>query len=227
MVKFYLRTPVDAHEKKLCNYLEAGLVSIKAIIWDVGQVLYITDDNDLYETLSKKTGIPYEKIREVYFSEMNDLIDVGKVTEEEFAAYAMEALDISTEKYDEYRQTREDSLYLDKQLMERIGELRKSYKMGLLSNFTPDLRHKIEHVWKNSDQFDEIVISCEVGLLKPDAAIFELVLERLGIQANEAVFVDDRVVNIEGAQKVGMHTVLFEHREQGLQALEDILAAQS
>ena len=201
-------------------------MGIKAIIWDVGQVLYITDDKDLYETLSKKTGIPYEKIREVYFSEMNDLIDVGKVTEEEFAAYAMEVLEISAQKYAEYEQAREDSLYLDEKMMERIKELRKRYKIGLLSNFTPDLRHKIEHVWKNSDQFDEIVISCEVGLLKPGAEIFELILHRLGVQADEAVFVDDRALNIEGAQKVGIHTVLFENREQGLQALDEILAAE-
>jgi epoxide hydrolase-like predicted phosphatase len=214
-------------EKKSSNYLEAGTVGIKAIIWDVGQVLYITDDKDLYETLEKKTGLPYDKIREVYFSEMNDLIDIGKVTEEEFATYAMGVLDISAEKYAEYRQVREDSLYLDEKMMERIAELRKTYKVAILSNFTPDLRHKIEHVWQNADQFDEIVISCEVGLLKPDPAIYELILKRLEIQADETVFVDDRVVNIEAAEKAGLHTVLFEHRKQGLKALDAILAAQA
>ena len=202
------------------------LVSIKAIIWDVGQVLYITDDKDLYVTLANETGIPYEKIREVYFSEMNDLIDVGKVTEDEFTAYALDALGISAEKYAEFIKIREDVLYLDEKVMERIEELRKTYKMGILSNFTPDLRRKIDDEWKISDKFDEIIISCEVKLVKPDAAIYKLALERLGIRADESVFVDDRTLNIEAAQKVGLHTVLYENREQGLQALDAILDAQ-
>jgi len=63
--------------------------------------------------------------------------------------------------------------------------------------------------WKIADAFDVLVISAEVGIAKPDALIFSLALERLGVSAEEAVFVDDFVENIEAARAYGLHTVHF------------------
>ena len=58
--------------------------------------------------------------------------------------------------------------------------------------------------------FDAVVISCEVGLTKPGAPIFRLCLERLGLPAGAALFVDDRADNIEGAARVGLRTLHFD-----------------
>jgi putative hydrolase of the HAD superfamily len=55
--------------------------------------------------------------------------------------------------------------------------------------------------------FDTVVISGEVGLRKPHAAIFELALERLGLPAEQAVFVDDAEPNVLGARAVGMTAI--------------------
>jgi len=108
-------------------------------------------------------------------------------------------------------------------MMGWIADQRKECKIGLLSNWTTDVRGRIEDEWQIGNAFDEIVISSEVGLLKPDADIFMLMLERLGVSADEAVFVDDRVKNINGAKKVGLRTVYYKDREQTIKELERIL----
>ena len=97
--------------------------------------------------------------------------------------------------------------------------MREKYKIGLLSNYSNNLRGKIENEWGISNVFDEIVISCEVGMIKPDPAIFSLMLDRLEVKADETVFIDDRIRNIDGAKKMGFHTIFFTSKEQALKEL--------
>lgn len=59
------------------------------------------------------------------------------------------------------------------------------------------------------DRFRDIVVSGEEKLMKPDAAIYRLALDRFGVAAADAVFVDDRQANVDGAAAVGMHALLF------------------
>ena len=67
-----------------------------------------------------------------------------------------------------------------------------------------------------ADAVDDIVVSAEVGIAKPDGRIFELALARLGVQPAEAVFVDDFARNIEGARAIGMPAVHFKNTAQAV-----------
>lgn len=58
-------------------------------------------------------------------------------------------------------------------------------------------------------RFRDIVVSGEEKLMKPDAAIYHRALDQFGIAASDAVFVDDRQANVDGATQVGMHALLF------------------
>jgi len=73
--------------------------------------------------------------------------------------------------------------------------------------------------------FDEVVISGEVGLRKPEPAIYRLAAERAGVDAGACVFVDDFRVNIEGAEAVGMTGVLHRTAEITIPKLEELLGA--
>lgn len=200
-------------------------MAIKAIIFDLGGVILKTKDKNLGTTIAKKLGVPYEKVLPLYHSEMNDRIDLGEVTQEEFNTYVVDALNISRDKRHLIDQVMECETFIDELFLDKVGQLRNDYKIGLLSNYSNDLRDKIEKKWEIGGAFDEIVISYEVGLLKPDAAIYQLMLDRLGVQPEEAVFVDDQLPNIEGARKVGLNTILHESREQVFDALREILEA--
>ncbi|MBP8047620.1 MAG: HAD-IA family hydrolase, partial [Anaerolineales bacterium] len=64
------------------------------------------------------------------------------------------------------------------------------------------------------DLFDDMIISGEHKLIKPDPAIFQLTLDRIGRKASECLFVDDSFPNIEVARKMGFHTIHFQSPEQ-------------
>lgn len=81
---------------------------------------------------------------------------------------------------------------------------------ALLSNSGPEVMARVRADHPLEARFDAVVISCEVGLAKPDPRVFQLCLERLGLSAGEALFVDDRVDNVEGAARVGLATLHFE-----------------
>jgi putative hydrolase of the HAD superfamily len=82
-------------------------------------------------------------------------------------------------------------------------------RTAVLSNGVPEIMEVIERERAISTKFDTVVVSYEVGCAKPDAEIFELTLDRLGVAAAHALFVDDREVNLEGARRVGLRTLHF------------------
>ena len=94
-------------------------------------------------------------------------------------------------------------------LVDYVRKLHKSYKTALLSNAWDDLRQVIAEKWHFEDAFDSMIISAEVKLAKPDPRIFKLALERLGVGAGEAIFVDDFPRNVEQARALGLHAIRF------------------
>jgi putative hydrolase of the HAD superfamily len=198
-------------------------MTIKALIWDLEGVLMLTDEKDLPLTVAKKLNAPYEKVREIFFSDINDKVDLGEISEDQFNEYVLDTLQLPREKKNILEKIVYEDFHLDEDLLKIISEMRGKYKMGLLSNFSDELRHRIDNEWALSKAFDEIIISCEVGLVKPDPEIFNLMLDRLGVRADESVFIDDRIKNIEGAKKMGFLTIFFTNKKQALEELSHIL----
>jgi len=94
------------------------------------------------------------------------------------------------------------------ELHQVLEKLSPSYKMALVSNHTtlPQLK-KIE-ILNISRFFPVVITSEEVGVEKPDPQIFHLALERLGVKANESIFIGDSLRgDIEGAAQIGMRTI--------------------
>ena len=112
---------------------------------------------------------------------------------------------------------------IDQQLVVTIRGLKPAYKTGLLSNNWPNLRRLIKDRWKIGDAFDDLVISAEVGLMKPDPRIYQLAMERLDVQPAQAIFVDDFTENIQAAQQAGWHTILFQNPDQARSDLNSLL----
>ena len=80
--------------------------------------------------------------------------------------------------------------------------------------------------WKSSiplDLFDEIVDSCDVGLRKPDPAIYRLTCERLKVAPEAAVFLDDTRRHVDAARQVGLHAILVRDPWAALAELDTIL----
>jgi hypothetical protein len=85
----------------------------------------------------------------------------------------------------------------------------RGFRTGLLTNNAREFEEFWVPLLPLDELFDDVVDSSAVGLRKPDARIYELSLERLGVAAPAAVFVDDAPGNVLGAQAVGMRAVLI------------------
>jgi putative hydrolase of the HAD superfamily len=93
----------------------------------------------------------------------------------------------------------------------------KGYTVGLLSN--AEMAAMAFFHEQGYAMFDAAVFSCAEGTRKPEQRIYEIALERLNVKAHEAIFIDDRTDFIAGAQRLGIHTILFKNLEQVRQEL--------
>jgi len=107
-------------------------------------------------------------------------------------------------------------------VLETLGS---RFSLGIISNFDSRLRTILEQFGLLS-RFEPIVLSSEVGIDKPDGAIFITAVERLGLKPAEVCYVgDDPKVDWEGAEKVGMHVFRLDRRVNDLTTLNDWLGA--
>jgi len=93
--------------------------------------------------------------------------------------------------------------------LDLVKALRTRYRLSILSNADISLRRRLEHDIGIHHLFDDIVCSAEVGLAKPEPAIFALAAARLELAPHQCVFVDDWDLNVDAAGEVGMLGVLY------------------
>lgn len=95
------------------------------------------------------------------------------------------------------------------ELLDYIKELKKDYKIAMLSNVNNagSLFKRFEK--EEIKLFDEVVASGEIGFAKPQAQAFEIVAEKLGVRCDECIMIDDREDYCMGARSAGMQTILY------------------
>jgi epoxide hydrolase-like predicted phosphatase len=195
-------------------------MKIKVIYWDLGGVLVRTRDFAPRIALAERLGMSSIELEELVFGgEKGRNVQQGEVTIQKHWNFVQERLQLSDLEMTSFQQEFWATDFVDEDLVEYIRTLRGRFKTCLLSNNFPNLRELITEKWQFADAFDDMVISAEVGVMKPDA----LALEKMGVAAGESVFVDDFEHNLEGAQRIGMHTVHFRNPAQVKQELEALL----
>ena len=99
--------------------------------------------------------------------------------------------------------------------MEIIKELKEGkYQLILLSDHAREWMKYIEENNKDLEIFDKKIFSYDIGTVKSDEQTFKIVLEQAGIVADETLFIDDYEKNVENAEAVGIHGIVFENAEQ-------------
>jgi len=201
-------------------------VSIKAIYFDIGGVLVRTVDRAPRSRLAVRLGTTYEALEELVFGGDNGRKgQLGEITAEQLWAYVCQQINWPLAHWRDLESEFFSGDRLDIELVDYIRSLHDRYKTGLISNAFSNVRAAIEHKWHMTEAFDVLVISAEVGLMKPDARIFHIALQSLGVQPAEAVFVDDFLHNVDGARAVGMQAIHFCNPEQTRLDLEAILSS--
>ena len=94
-----------------------------------------------------------------------------------------------------------------------IADLKAAgYRLYVLSNMSKEFIEFLRRV-PVYRHFDGEVVSCEERVVKPDPAIFRILLERYGLQPSETLFIDDRAANVDAARGCGIEGFLFDHRD--------------
>jgi epoxide hydrolase-like predicted phosphatase len=199
-------------------------MAISAVIWDLGGVLLRTEDFSSRQALADRMGKSRTELENLVFDgDSGDRAQLGEISADEHWDNIRRILGLDAAGISEFRRQFWEGDQLDVELVNTIRRLRRSYKTGLLSNAFSDLRQVVTSILQISDAFDEMVISAEIHLMKPDARIYQHALQRLGLAAQEAVFIDDMLRNVEGARSQGMNAIHFRQRSQALAELKRLL----
>ena len=214
--------------------------SIEAVIFDYGGVLSTTPFAGIAE-FERQMGYPERSLQQLLFGkgaspqgpteDIPDhdwhLLETGQMSLDEFherlvgrsEAALGRPLDLGV--YAQF--LRELGVGVHWMVVHRVRELRaQGYRTAILTNNVKEWGR----YWKESiplDLFDLIVDSCDVGLRKPDPAIFRLTCERLGVEPESAVFLDDTRRHVEAARTVGLQAVLVRDPWAALAELDGIL----
>ncbi len=114
----------------------------------------------------------------------------------------------------------------DRPLLDFIADrLKPKYKIGIISNSSGAGLKKL--LGNNVELFDDVVVSEEVQLYKPDPEIYELAAKRLGVSPNQCVYVDNHDYRIEGAEATGMTGIVYKDFVKFEADLSQVLAADS
>lgn len=187
---------------------------IKAIIFDCFGVL----TTDGWEPFCMKYFANSDKLK--IANKLVDDLNMGLVDYEYFLESASRLAGVSVDKATTYI----DDNKTNKHLFGLMKRLKPKYKIGMLSNSGADWLDEL-FTTEEVELFDEIILSCKVGLVKPDPRIFKLCVKRLNVMPSEAVFIDDSVKYCNAAYDVGLKVINYIGFEDMKNRLEKILNA--
>lgn len=197
---------------------------IKNIIFDFGCVLINWSQHNLYDTYFGSKEKTDWFIDNICTWEWNNQTDVGKTfassIEEKIAEFPEWEKEIRM-----YWERWEDMIGgAVEGMQDWICELKKAgYKVYGLSNWSAETFPLVKEKFPVFKMMDGIVISGEELIAKPDYRIYQILLNRYNLQANECVFVDDRQSNIDAAKELGIHGITFANCEQAKKAFYHII----
>ncbi|MFN3490896.1 MAG: HAD family hydrolase [Anaerolineales bacterium] len=198
-------------------------MKIKAIFFDFGGVIQRTEYQSPRQHLAQKFGMDYDDIDKLVFeSPTAKQATVGEIKAQEHWQAVAKRLKLGKDDITKFEIEFFAGDVIDNELLKFIYDLRLKYKTGLISNAWSDMREYLIHK-KLDDAFDTLTISAEIKVAKPEAKIYLHALEQAEVKANEAVFVDDVLANIEACQKLGMHGILFRDANIAMNEIKRLL----
>lgn len=194
----------------------------KAVIFDVGGVILFCDHMLICSRLANLCEhTPSDIYQFIFMDGLEKLYDEGKISTSEFHEKIRQWLKADIE-FDEFRQIWCDIYDENLSITELIKELKRNdYRMYLLSN-TNELHFQyIRNKFSVMGEFDEYILSYNIGHRKPSREIFKAVLEKSGLPPSDHIFIDDIKDFVDVAQSMGMRGIVFESSTQLRKALRE------
>jgi epoxide hydrolase-like predicted phosphatase len=150
--------------------------------------------------------------------------EIGKVTDDElFKKKMTKKYNLNKIEFNEVLDKIIDKYEPLKPLWTLLPELRKKYKLAVINNGTSLTLPSFKSKYRLDSIFDLFVSSAIEGLKKPDRRIYELTIHKLGCKPEECLLMDDSLLNINGAKKLGMSTIYWETPEIGFEKFTEFI----
>ncbi len=202
---------------------------IKVVVFDIGGVLELGDYKkpvrghqliSVHEYISKKLKISLDTWFDAIDSTYSRAIE-GTISRQKTLSTIAKNLEVSERKIEKiiikaYRKNFRTNKKLYK-IAQKIKD--KGYKISILSDqwyfskdaLMPEKRTKI---------FSPVLVSCDLGIRKPNPKIYKLLIKKLNVKPGEILFIDNREWNTKPANKLGIKTIIFKDNKQLLKSLE-------
>jgi putative hydrolase of the HAD superfamily len=185
---------------------------IRGIIFDCFGVLYRGSLTHLAELA------PPDRRQEVL--DLSHASDYGYISHDEYFTRLGELVGKPTEEVEAIIRARH---IRNEELIAIVRQLKPHYKLGLLSNVGRGVMNELFSAKERAELFDAVVLSSDVGMVKPHPEIYEYILAQLGEQAEACVMIDDIAENVDGAAQVGMQGIVFQSPKQLRADLQQLL----
>jgi len=185
------------------------LLSPRALILDFGEVLTRAQPRGSVERMAALAGTPVDDFIARYWRHRRDYdggLDVN--------LYWQRVLEGLAGADDTVARLIEEDAVSWGDFREEVWDIAAGFRArggrtAMLSNGVREIMSRIRAARPLDTWFDAVIVSSEVGCSKPDPAIYQICIDRLGVPPAESLFVDDRIENIEAAAAVGLRTLLF------------------
>lgn len=189
--------------------------TVKAVIFDLGQVLIQWDPKLLYRKMFEDEKEMEFFLTKVCPPEWNASLDAGYP----FADGVKDRIEIYPD-YEPYIRAWHErwietiggeisgTVEILKQVMAR------DYRVFALSNWSAETFPIVAHQYEFLNWFEDVVLSGKEKLIKPNPEIYQRLLERANLKPEECIFIDDSLHNVEAARKMGIHAIQFESPEK-------------
>ncbi len=189
---------------------------LRAIIFDYGEVL-CTPNPAAHERLIALTGLERETFEPLYWRDRHEY-DLGHMDGRGYwAKFARDGgLSFTPAQIDALIQT--DVLMwtpISEPMLAWTRALQSAgFLTAILSNMVPEVLRAMRQKFAWLASFNQLTWSCELGIAKPDPAIYRLTWDKLGVRPEEALFLDDRMENVLAAEQLGLRGLQFSSIEQ-------------
>jgi putative hydrolase of the HAD superfamily len=187
-------------------------LAIKAVIFDYGMVLTGEPNVESMHEMLRITGMSREQFEPLYWVDRH-AYDEGKLSGITFWQKFLRDAKLELPEGAVEELNAHDAHYWTTENPRMVAWQQKlktaGIKTAILSNMGDSVRVSIEAAFPWLKNFDHCTWSYELGFAKPDARIYQFTLEKLGVRAEEALFIDDKQANIDAARKLGLEAVHF------------------
>lgn len=218
-----VRQPLQTLEILPSNSSSSVIISImiKAIIFDLGGVLFTNGTKQFISDISKQYNLDREVVKDIMDGDLGSQYREAKITRDEFWKLALEKLHIQ-EDIDALEEQWINGYELIGGTKDIIFELAQRYKVYYLSDNVKERVDKINSKYNFLEWFEDGIFSHEVGVRKPNPKIYKYALNKAHVQPDETVFIDDKQSALEPAKEMGITTILFETPEKLQERLTEL-----